>query len=61
MTTPWHVSSPLNIASDTCPLPKFKDHLPKFSRKNIVSTNKCLVAFSNACYNIGANNNDTSM
>ena len=23
-TTPWHVSSPLNLAHVTCPLPKFK-------------------------------------
>jgi hypothetical protein len=30
-TTPWHVSSPLNLAPATRPLPKFKENLPKFS------------------------------
>jgi hypothetical protein len=59
MTTPWHVSSPLNLAPATHPLPKFKDHIPKFSGNNIVSTNEHLVAFSN--HNIGANDNDTCM
>jgi hypothetical protein len=29
--TMWHVSSPLNLAPATSLLPKFKDHLPKFS------------------------------
>jgi hypothetical protein len=60
-TTPWHVSSPLNLAPATRLLPKFKEHLPKFSGNNIVSTNEHLVAFSNACHNIGANDNDTCM
>jgi hypothetical protein len=60
-TTPWHVSSPLNLAPDTRPLPKFKEHLPRFSGNNIVSTNEHLVAFSNAFHNIGANDNDTCM
>jgi hypothetical protein len=60
-TTPWHVSSPLNLAPATHPLPKFKDHLPRFSGNNIVTTNEHLVAFSNACHNIGANDNDTCM
>jgi hypothetical protein len=61
MTTPWHISSPLNLAPATRPLPKFKENLPKFSGNNIVSTNEHLVAFSNACHNIGANDNDTCM
>jgi hypothetical protein len=60
-TTPWHVSSPLNLAPATHPLPKFKEHLPRFSGNNTVSTNEHLVAFSNACHNIGANDNDTCM
>ena len=30
-TTPWHVSSSLNLAPATQPLSKFKDHLPRFS------------------------------
>jgi hypothetical protein len=60
-TTPWHVSSPLNLAPATRPLPKFKENLPKFSGNNTVSTNEHLVAFSNACHNIGANDNDTCM
>jgi hypothetical protein len=60
-TTPWHVSSPLNLAPATRPLPKFKEHLPKFSRNNTVSTNEHIVAFSNACHNIWANDNDTCM
>ena len=60
-TTLWHVSSPLNLAPATHLLPKFKDHLPSFSRNNIVTTNDHLVAFSNSCHNIGANDNDTCM
>ena len=60
-TTLWHVSSPLNLAPTTRPLPKFKEHLPRFSENNIITTNKHLVAFSNSCHNIGANDNDTSM
>jgi hypothetical protein len=60
-TTLWHVSSPLNLAPTTRPLPKFKENIPRFSRNNIVTTNKHLMAFSNACHNIGANDNDTWM
>lgn len=60
-TTPWHVSSPLNLAPATRPLPKFKEHLPRFLGNNKVTTNEHLVAFSNACHNIGANDNDTCM
>jgi hypothetical protein len=60
-TTPWHVSSPLNLAPATHPLPKFKEHLPRFSGNNTVTTNEHLVEFSNACHNIGANDNDTCM
>jgi hypothetical protein len=29
-TTLWHVSSPLNLEPATRPLPKFKEHLPRF-------------------------------
>jgi hypothetical protein len=60
-TTLWHVSSPLNLAPATHPLPKFKEHIPRFSGNNTVTTNEHLVAFSNACHNIGANDNDTCM
>jgi hypothetical protein len=60
-TTPWHVSSPLNLTPSTRPLPKFKDHLPRFSGNKTVTTNEHLVEFSNACHNIGANDNDTCM
>jgi hypothetical protein len=60
-TTSWHVSSPLNLAPAIRSLPKFKEHLPKFSGNNTVTTNEHLVAFSNACHNIGANDNDTFM
>jgi hypothetical protein len=60
-TTSWHVSSPLNLAHATRPLPKFKEHLPRFSRHNMVTTNEHLVAFSNAFHNIGSNDNDTCM
>ena len=60
-TTSCHVSSPLNLAPATRPLPKFKELLPRFSGKNNVTTNEHLVAFSNACHNIGANDNDTCM
>jgi hypothetical protein len=38
-TTSWHVSSPLNLSPPTRPLPKFKEHLPRFSRNNTVTTN----------------------
>jgi hypothetical protein len=57
-TTPWHVSSPLNLAPATRPLPKFKEHLPRFLGNNTITTNEHLVAFSNV---IGANDNDTCM
>jgi hypothetical protein len=60
-TTLWNVSSPLNLAPATRPLPKFKEHLHRFSRNNTVTTNDHLVAFSNVCHNIGANDNDTCM
>jgi hypothetical protein len=60
-TTLWHVFSPFNLTPTTHPLPKFKEDLPRFSRNNIVTTNEHLVAFSNACHNIGANDNDTCM
>jgi hypothetical protein len=30
-TTPWHASSPLNLALATRPLLNFKENLPKFS------------------------------
>jgi hypothetical protein len=58
-TTTWHVSSPLNLEPATHPLPKFKEHLPRFSGNNTITTNEHLVAFSNAFHNIGANDNDT--
>jgi hypothetical protein len=60
-TTLWHVSSPLNLAPATRPLPKFKDHLPRFLENNTVTMNEHLVEFSNAYHNIGANENDTCM
>jgi hypothetical protein len=60
-TTPWHVSSPLNLAPATRPLPKFKEHIPRFLGNNMVTTNEHLVEFSNAYHNIGSNENDTCM
>jgi hypothetical protein len=60
-TTPWHISSPFNLALATHPLPKFKEHLPMFSGNSIVTTNEHLVAFYNVFHNIGANYNDTCM
>jgi hypothetical protein len=45
----------------THPLPKFKDHLPRFLGNGIVTTNEHLVEFSNACHNIWVNYNDTFM
>jgi hypothetical protein len=60
-TTLWLVSSPLNLSRATRPFTKFKEHLPRFSENSIVTTNEHLVAFSNACHNIGANDNDTCM
>jgi hypothetical protein len=55
------VSSPINLAPATFPLPKFKEHLPNFSGNNTFSTNEHLVDFSNTCDNIGANDNDNCM
>jgi hypothetical protein len=49
-TTRSHLSSPLNLALATRPLPNIKEHLPKFSGNNTVSTNEHLVDFSNACH-----------
>jgi hypothetical protein len=60
-TTPWHVSSPLNLTPTTHPLSKFKENLPRFSGNNTVTTNEHLVSLSNSCHNIGANDNDTFM
>ena len=59
--TPWHVSSPLNLAPARIPLPKFKDYLPKFFGNGTCTVEDHLNAFSNACHNIGANTNDTCM
>jgi hypothetical protein len=59
--TSWHVSFPLNLAPATHPLPKFKDHLPRFSGNGIITTNEHLVSFSNAFHNTRANDNDTCM
>jgi hypothetical protein len=60
-TTLWYVYSPLNLAQTANLLPKFKYHLPKFLGNGTISTNEHLVAFSNACHNIGVNDNDTCM
>lgn len=59
--TPWHVSSPLNMNPTRKPLPKFKDYLPKFLGIGTCMVEDHLNSFSNACHNIGANNNDTCM
>jgi hypothetical protein len=55
------VSSPLNLNPATTPLPKFKDHFPKFSCNGTISVNEHLISFSNFCHNIGTNDNDTCM
>jgi hypothetical protein len=60
-TTSWHMFSPLNLTPSTQSLPKFKDHLPRFLGNGIITTIEHLVAFSNACHNIGANDNETCM
>jgi hypothetical protein len=60
-TTPWHVSSPLNLSPATHPLQKFKDHLPRLLGNGIITMNEHLVALSNAFHNIGTNVNDTCM
>jgi hypothetical protein len=60
-TTLWHVSSPLNLAPTTRPLPKFKENIHRSLGNNTVTMNGHLVAFSNACHNIGANDNNTCM
>jgi hypothetical protein len=60
-TTLWHVSSPLNLTPAANPFPKFKDHFPKFSGNSTISTDEHLIDFSNACHNIGTNDNDTCM
>jgi len=60
-TTPWHISSPLNLTPATHPLPKFKDHLPRLSVNGTINTNEHLVAFSNVFHYKGDNDNDTCM
>jgi len=55
------VSSPLNLAPNTHPLPKFKEHLPKFLGNNTITTNEHLVEFPDAFHNIGSNDNDMCM
>jgi hypothetical protein len=60
-TTSSHVSSLINLATATLPLPKFKEHVPGFSVNNTVTTNEFLVSFSNSCHNIGANDNNSCM
>ena len=57
-TTSWHVSSHLNLAPATHPLPKLKENLTRFLGNNMVTMNENLVAFYNACHNIGSNDND---
>jgi hypothetical protein len=44
--TMWHVSSPLDLAPTTTPLPKLKDHLPKFLGNGTILVNEHLIAFS---------------
>jgi hypothetical protein len=39
------MSSPLNLTPATQPLPKFKDHLPRFSGNGTINMNEHLVAF----------------
>jgi len=51
----------MNLTLVAHPLPKFKDHLPKFSGNDTITTNEHLVAFSNAFHNIGVNDNDICM
>jgi hypothetical protein len=45
-TTPWHVSSPLNLAPATRPLPKFKENLlgPRdpLDTITLIGANKCI-------------------
>jgi hypothetical protein len=60
-TTPWHVSSPLNIAPTTTSLPKFKQHLPIFYNNDVNYVNEHLNDFLNACHNIGTNDKNTCM
>jgi len=55
------MSSPLNLSPTTQPLPKFKDHLPRFSGNGIVTTNEHLVEFFNPFHKIEANDNETFM
>jgi hypothetical protein len=38
-----------------------KDHLLKFSGNGTICTKEHLSAYSNACHNIGSNDNDTYM
>jgi hypothetical protein len=51
----------LNLTQDANPLPKFKDQLPKFSGNDTISTKEHIIAFSNACHNIGETDNDICM
>ena len=59
--TPWHVQSPLNLAPTNESLPKFKYHFPKSSFDKTIPANDDMIAFSSACHNFGAKNNDTCM
>jgi hypothetical protein len=45
----------------TTPLPKFEDHLHNCFGNGIISVNGLLIDFSNACNNIGENENGTCM
>jgi hypothetical protein len=56
-----HVSSPIDLALATTPLPKFKDNFPTVSGNDTISIIEHLISFSNACHNIGENKNDTCM
>ena len=55
--TPWHLPSLLNFTHTRVPLPKFKDHLTKFSRNETCTIEAHFNAFFNACHNIGTNAN----
>jgi hypothetical protein len=60
-TTLWHVYSTLHITPAANTLPKFNDHFPIFLGNGTISTKEHLIAFSNACHNIGMNYKDTCM
>jgi hypothetical protein len=59
--TPWNVSSPLDLAQPPLLFQSLKIIFLNFLVMELFQINEHLVSFSNACHNIGENENDTCM